>query len=324
MPPEMPLPNDLSLDPRFSPSGMQIEINSSSLGPFKACPRKYYYAVLWGWRTREAKVDLAFGSLVHEGIGEYEKCRISWAHEESMLMMVDWAMQKTWNPKLKRGILTEDNIKNRMSLIRTLIWYADQFGQDGGLETIRAADGHPMIEQRFRFASGLETKLGEPISFYGTLDRLVMMNSRPYVLDTKTTKFGLGESWFAGFSPDNQFSLYLLAARVTSGLDIKELILDGIQVGVNFSRCQRGLVTRDEAQLEEWLEDAGGYIESMERCVTKRYWPQNDRSCGMYGGCEFRSICSASPASREFWLNKLFIRERRETPKVEEAEVANI
>ena len=64
----MKLPIGTELDPRFSRKlpGMQLQVNSSSLGPFKQCPRKYYYTIVTGLETAERSIHLTFGTLVHK------------------------------------------------------------------------------------------------------------------------------------------------------------------------------------------------------------------------------------------------------------------
>jgi hypothetical protein len=306
---KMPLPEEL--DKRFSSQtpGLQLLVNSSSLGPFKLCPRRYYYEIIWGWRSFRESVHLIFGSWVHAGRGGYEILRYKgMGHEEALEETVAWALKATWNSKLKRPWQSDDSGKNRLGLVRTLVWYLDQFGENDAFETIVLADGRPAVELGFQFDSGYHTRLGEPWEFFGTLDRLAKLNDEPYILDTKTTGHQVGPGFFAGFSPDNQFSLYQIGARVAFDVPVRALVVDGIQIGASFSRMQRGVVPRDDAQLDEWLSDSGIWLGQMEACAERSYWPMNDKSCSVYGGCPFREVCSASPASRQGWLEKGFER----------------
>ena len=134
------------------------------------------------------------------------------------------------------------------------------------------------------------------------------LNGATYIKDIKTTKSGLGTRYFDRYSPDNQFSLYVLAGQICFDVEVKGIIADAIQVGTNFSRFERALVPRSKEVLEEWLVDARWWLRAMERCAQDDYWPQNDKSCGLYGGCEFREVCSMRPASRETWLERNYVR----------------
>jgi PD-(D/E)XK nuclease superfamily len=305
----MPLP--ATLDKRFSQAtpGLQLLVNSSSLGPFKLCPRRYYYEIIWGWRSFRESVHLVFGGWIHEGRARYEQERFrGTSHDDAMDLVLDWALRVTWNKELKRPWQSDDPGKNRLGLVRTLVWYLDTFGRDDPFETLLLGDGSPAVELGFQFASGYETKAGEVWEFFGTLDRLAKLNDLPYILDTKTTGHEVGPRFFSGFSPDNQFSLYMLGARIAFDVPVKALIVDGIQIGATFSRMQRGPVARDDAQLDEWLRDSGTWLGQMETCASEGYWPQNDKSCGAFGGCPFREVCSASPIGRQIWLEKSFTR----------------
>ncbi len=310
------LPVETSSDPRFSTTlpGLQLQVNSSSLGPFKQCPRKYYYSIICGWESHDTSVHLTFGTLIHAGIARYELERHQGAsHDDALMTTLRAALEVTWDKRLGRPWISNHPEKNRGSFIRSLVWYLEAFGQNEHMERVVLPGEALAVELPFVFDSQYKAEsTGEAVMFYGTLDRLVKLNDKMYVLDTKTTKSALAPAWFKSFSPDNQFSLYMLAAQVVFGIQATALLLDGMQAGAGFTRLERGVVQRSEASLEEWLDDAHYWLAQMESCAVAQYWPQNDKACSMYGGCEFREICSASPASRELWLSKGF---RKRAPR---------
>src|SRR5204862_513337 len=112
----------------------------------------------------------------------------------------------------------------------------------------------------------------------------------------------LSPEWFSMFNPDNQMSLYTLASQIVYEQPVKGVIISGAQILVNFTRFQRGFTTRHREELDEWLEEAGWYIKLGEAYARKSFWPKNDKACGHYGGCSFRSICSSAPAMRDTLL----------------------
>jgi hypothetical protein len=294
-------------DPRFSPVllNLQVKINSSSLGPFKKCPRYYQYTIIDQLQSRASSVHLTFGTLIHEAIGAYEAKRLAGAdHESALLQVVHSVLLRTWNVKLGRGWQSGHADKNREGLIRTIVWYLDA-QRDSALQTLQLPSG-PAIELRFEFDSGYTASTGERITFYGTLDRLVEISNRPYILDTKTTGYKVDTGFFNRFSPDNQFSLYILAAKVAFAVPAEGLICDAIQVGATFSRFQRGIIPRTDEQVNEWLHDAHWWLGQMDSCAQKGHWPMNDKSCGLFGGCEFREICGTAPKARGLWLGQSF------------------
>lgn len=289
--------------------GFQWAIDSTSLGEAKLCPKKYHYSIVQGLQPKAESPHLRFGLLLHEGRERYERLHQQQpllSHDELLDAILDWALRETWDQRLGRPWLSGHNVKNRQTLIQTLVWYLDAMAQGDNLETLILANGKPAVELSFRFDSGLVIG-GENIILCGHLDRLAELSGQRFVSDIKTSSSELSPRWLAQFTPGNQFSLYSIAARVAFDEPVKGLIVDGVQVGVGFARFARHIVPRDEATLEEWLEDAGYWIGQMHQWAREARWPRNDKACDLYGGCPFRSVCSKSPASRERELALNFI-----------------
>lgn len=294
----------------FSPSlpGFQWAIDSTSLGEAKLCPQKYYLSIVRGFQPREESPHLRFGLLLHEGRERYEKFRfanLSATHDEALDEVLDWALKATWDQRMKRAWISGHNLKNRQTLIQTLVWYLDAQAQNDSLVTIRLANGKPAVELSFRFDSGLKVG-GESIIFCGHLDRLASLNDKIYVPDIKTSSSEPTARWAQQFSPGNQFSMYTLTGRVAFEQRVEGVMVDGIQVGVGFSRFARHLVPRTDQLLEEWREDVGYWVSQMYLWASQGKWPHNDKVCDLYGGCQFRSICNRSPGQRENWLKTEF------------------
>lgn len=290
--------------------GLQLAVDSTSLGEFKTCPRKYYYRIILGLQPNEESVHLTFGILLHTGSELYDKFKAKgFDHEVALLHVVKWAMTVTWNKALQRPAFTGTPEKNRLTLLRSLVWYLDQYegGEATALQPFILKNGKPAVELSFHFDSGAKARsTGEPISLCGHLDKIKLLNDRPYIMDIKSTKSTLSPHFFAQFNPHNQFSLYSLAGQVAFDQPTAGLIIDAVQVGVNFSRMHRELIQRDQAQIDEWLGMLGYWLQQMEVAALAASWPMNETSCDKYGGCDFRSICSKSPASRQLWLDKGF------------------
>lgn len=200
-----------------------------------------------------------------------------------------------------------DANKNRMSLVRTVQWYLDHYKTDPA-ETVILRNGKPAVELSFRMELPLVAPTGSPYIAAGHLDRLVNFAGGQYVLDRKSTKSTISTNYFDGYSPDNQMSLYSLAAQVVLEVPAKGVIIDACQIGVDFSRFRRGFAMRTQEQLNEFLHDFLHFIKEAERHAEARYWPMNDKACGMYGGCKFREVCSKSPSVREGFLQANFHR----------------
>ncbi len=309
--PALGLPIELLDNGAFSKiqPGFQTSVDSTSLGTFKECPRKYYYSIIWGYQPVQQSVHLTFGLLMHSGREIYYHARSSGKdHDESLDLAVEWGLKVTWNRELSRPWISNSSEKNRNTFLRSLIWYLDRYGENDPLETVILRNGKPAVELSFQFDSGFTSAGGERVQLCGHIDRVVRLNDEIYISDLKTSKHQLDGRFFKQFSPDNQFSLYVLAGQIAFEQEAKGLILDALQVIVSDTRFQRGMIERSTAQLEEWLADCHWWIGQMEAAAQQQWWAQNDKSCGLYGGCPFREVCSKSPSSRQKWLGAEFKR----------------
>jgi hypothetical protein len=299
---------------------LQLSWDSTSLGTFKECPRKYFFTMVMGRAPRRESVHLIFGTLYHSGLEKYDHEKAAGTdHEAAVLSAVRYTLEKAWNRKLGRTWVSDDPNKNLETLIRTIVWYLDQF-KDDTLETVILANGKPAVELSFKFQTDYYTADGIPFMLCGHLDRLVTWDGVPFILDHKTTKSTIGEDFFSKFTPDNQFSLYPVAAKVVYQTPVKGIIVNGAQIAVNFSRFQRSTIPRSEDFLNEWYNDTGFWLKQAESCAEASYWPANDKSCGNYGGCPFRSVCSKPPSSRIQWLNSTFV-ERSWDPTISRGDI---
>ena len=304
-----------------SPSGLfplQLAVDSTSLKAFKHCPRFYYYSILLGYQTKQESVHLTFGLLVHQTLEHYHHGKASRKnHPDSLDFALDWALRATWNRELNRPWDSGDSYKNRFTLIRTVVWYLDKYGENDALETVILTNGKPAVELSFSFQSGFTSRLtGEPFLFCGHLDRLALLNGDAYIPDVKTTKSELNARFWAQHNPSTQFGMYLLAGEIVYKLPVKGLIVDGAQVQVGNSRFDRHLITKDQFQMEEFYSGTGRWLTRMEACAEHAFntiagdpaaaYEMNEESCSKYNGCEFQSICSRSPGSRQQWLDAGF------------------
>jgi hypothetical protein len=281
---------------------LQFAWDSTSLGYLKECPRKYFYTIVEGWRGKGQSVHLEFGGLYHKALEEYDKLRArEYPHDETLAAVVSHVLWASYPWPF------DHNTKTRFNLIRSIIWYLDQFENDAA-KTVRLLDGSPAVELSFRFELERPASPEQPYLLCGHLDRLVEFSGGFYVMDRKTTGSTLGGYYFDGFNPDNQMSLYSLAGRCVYNTPVRGVIIDAAQIAVGFTRFDRGFTYRTEAQLNEWLRDLGYWLDQAERYAANEYWPMNDKSCHNYGGCPFRGVCSKDPAVRESFLESDFER----------------
>ena len=299
-------------------TNIQVAWDSTSLGWLKVCPRLYYYQMIEGYSSQEESVHLRFGQEYHHALQDYDISRAAGIiHNDAVHDVVRELLLRTadFDPDHK--------VKTRNSLVRTVIWYLDQF-QKEQTHTHILADGKPAVELSFRFeldwGPGYDANVqadakytGHPYILSGHLDRVVSMNSDLFVMDRKTTSSAPGSWFYSQFEPDNQMSLYTFAGQIVLGTPVRGVIIDAAQVLEEESRFGRGFTYRTQAQTTEWLTDLRYWLTLAEQYAVSNYWPMNDKSCGHYRsekdgkiGCPFRGICGKDPSVRETFLKTQF------------------
>lgn len=324
----------------------QIAWDSTSLGLFKECPRKYYYQIILGWQPKHQSVHLKFGQLYHSGMEAYDhfcaelgKLNGGLTDDEHMegirralrhvlILAAEYetcpACQGTGkgegfpdsqlyclacNGKKKRfvsGWRSEDPYKNMWTLVRSIVWYLDKY-RNSPLRTVLLSNGKPAVELSFYFDAGDIN--GIAVGYCGHLDRVVENENeqgRKSVHDRKTTKGQLNARYWKSFTPHNQFSLYTAAASIHYDQPTWGLTVDAAQVLVNSSSFQRQFIPFPPAIINEWLAESQVWISLAYRFAEMNNWPRNDKSCGNYGGCPFQSVCSKSEGFRRQWLEADF------------------
>jgi PD-(D/E)XK nuclease superfamily len=288
---------------------LQIAWDSTSLGALKSCPRLYQYSIIEGYGIPLDNPHLKFGIVFHSATELYSRHRARGSdHQTSLLIALRHALVETWDFTLGRPWASKEPTKTRDTLLRSIVWYLDQF-QNDPLETLILDNGVPAVELSFRFDTDLETSSGENFQLCGHIDRVVSWNGEIWITDKKTTKAELDDHWFRNFTPDNQVSLYSIAGIVTLNKEIDGLIIDGCQILVTGSRFRRKPISRSREQLEEWMTDLRFWLHQAEGYARANHWPQNEKSCGFgRNQCQFRSVCSAEPAIRQTLLDSQFSR----------------
>lgn len=291
----------------------QFAWDSTSLGYIKSCPRKYYYTMIEGWRATGASVHLDFGGWYASALEHYYKHLANgMAPDDALDEIVLEALINSWEhdrdeegeriPGTGQAWESHHNAKTRETLIRSIVWYIDQFGENDSMSTVILANGKPAVELSFKM------DIGDGLLLCGHLDRVVEYGGVEYVTDQKTTGSTLSSYYFDQYNPHNQMTLYSLAAKVVFGMPVKGVVIDAAQIAVGFTRFERGFTFRTDSQLEEFLGNARWWISVAHRCADEGNWPMNESSCGDYGGCPFRDICSKAPEMRERFLESNFTR----------------
>lgn len=290
---------------------LQIAWDSVSLGLLKECPRKYQYTLIEGWQHKKTSHHLVFGIWYHSSLEKYDRARAKGAsHDDALRQAVSTALEisgtrnedGTFSP-----YISDDKNKTRETLVRTVIWYLEQFSSDPA-ETIILDNGQPAVELSFRFDTHYSAPDGQNYILCGHLDRMVNFAGDAYVMDRKTTKGTISSNYFDQFHPDSQMSQYTVAGKVVYNLPVRGVIIDAAQIGVTFSRFERAFASRTQGELDEWMQDTFVWLRQNETFVEADHWPMNDKSCSKYGGCVFLNVCNKDPSVRKTFLEADFVK----------------
>lgn len=330
----------------FDANGVQFGWDSTSIKIAQECLYKYKLKMIDGWTPHRRSVHLDFGGWYASALESFHKYRADGqSHEDALIEVVHEALIESWvYPDCETCLPGKDgkasglvqvadqelgqcpacggngqstsgghpwesdhSAKTRPNLIRTIIWYIDQF-RDDPCETVILADGKPAVEHSFRLEADNDVILS------GHLDRLVLYGDKPYIQDQKTTGTTITPRYFEQWSPETQMSLYTFAGKAIFGVPVKGVIIDAAQIAVGFSRFERGFTFRDDPQLDEWYDHAMMHIQSARTATRENHFPMNPASCNNYGGCQFRNICSKSPSVRDRFLDGDFVKGERWDP----------
>ena len=307
----------------FDASGVQYAWDSVSLGLLKTCPRKYFLTMVQNWQPKKRSPHLDFGIWFHSALEGYLKLMAKpemaglpedEKHEAAVRGVVRQALISSvgYEPPINNRTGEPKKDKTRMGLIRTIVWYLDKYGVNDNVRPVLLSDGRPAVELSFRF------DIGRDLMLAGHLDQIVTFGGELYVMDHKTSSSTVtGASaryFFKQFKPDNQMSLYALGANVAFHVPVRGVIIDAVQIAVEFSAFQRDVTYRNQAELAEFLEGVYAYRTQAETYHAAGFWPMNESACGNYGGCVFRDVCSQAPSVRDRFLAKDFTQEKPWNP----------
>ncbi len=307
---------------------LQFAWDNTSLVLLKECPRKYYYAIICGYRPLRKAPPLYFGGMFHKALEVYDEARAKGTdHTEAQVLAVKKAMlstmhvepekqEESFDPETGEVTLktvpprlvlwqSDDPNRSRETLIRSICWYTEHF-RDDVLKTYVFPDGTPAIELSFRFDLPINTPDGDPYLYVGHIDKVAEMANQLWNVERKHTKRTLSSSYFSGYTPNGQVTGYSFAGKVVLHKPVSGTIVDATQVAVGFNRHARHMAMRNEEQLNEWLVNTIHWIKMAEHYAASDYWPMNEESCHKYSGCQFRDVCSKSPSNRQVWLDRDF------------------
>ena len=188
-------------------------------------------------------------------------------------------------------------------------------------------ESHPTMLEEAAVYEGAEKLLtfdwpspdgsGEFITLRGMPDLpMKFPNGGNYVVDHKWTTMWLNSWWEKQFKVGHQLKIYAAMMAQKEGISFDGGFVNAIYMGKSpksdWSKIQSSpnrLIQIDftPKHLEETWRWARGIQAIEETCESLGIWPQNERACSDWGGCEFLELCEAPPgALRESLMRTKF------------------
>jgi hypothetical protein len=303
--------------------GLQLAWDATSLQSFMSCAARYDMEIRRGYRLKGNTVHIDWGHFLHGSLEAFDHALLAGMDkEDAMYEALDWALKATgqelWKHKTKGTLRneldkshdpeewerlwvpwgSEDEKKTRQTLIRAIVWFADE--QAGNVQPYAFPDGTPAIELSFRIPLPTRSAKGEPFLLCGHLDGMALLGDELFIRERKTTKTTIGAYYWERYSPNVQVDTYDLAGWLLfPDLKISGVMMEAIQTAVEFTRVARQPLYHTKARREEWLKRVLEIIAEAEKCAENSYWPMNTAACNLNGGCPYQRVCRADPSQRE-------------------------
>ncbi len=285
---------------------LRLAWSASSLGNL-VCMRKYYYSSVKRYRRTISNIDLEWGSVYHEALEGYDKTLKALGKESALLYALRVAFSKA---KACPIILaSEENTKNLRTLIRTIIWYVEEYGDTA--PALEFPNGVIASELEFALPLGMKASTGEDYLIYGKLDGILDLGDELWIRERKSSRTTITSKSFylKRYHPDTQMSTYDLAGHLLfPDLRLEGVMIEQCQTAVGFARFRRHEIRRVDAQREEFLRDIKILIKQAETCLLDGYMPKNEKACDANFGCDYRKYCDMNPLSRDVFMKSELVR----------------
>ena len=301
--------------------------DATTLSDFLKDPASYYLKRVKGWSPIFPRPPLVYGVMLQGGLERYDKIRATGSSDDGLEAAIEYAVEEAKHPLGFEYSLDEisrefgkDNQKNHRTLktlLRTFVWYQQEYGGDEDSARILLMNGEPAVEVPFRIPLPIKTPYGENYILAGHMDAAVDLFGNKFVLERKHTLTTLSKYYFDGWKANTQFSTYAMVGSAVLGEQVDGILLDAVQVGVSFSRFHRREILRTKGQQDEFLNNIMLWIKQAEYMAENDHWPINEGGLSMYGGSSFRKILTLDPAHREQYLHENFKQEEPWNPLIE-------
>lgn len=271
-------------------------VDSTKLKTYAACPRKYFYEYIVGWRPDKPSNHLHFGSAWHLGMAHLLEKGYTVEQVKEAYRLFEEEYRKEFPD------YTDDDLfpKTPYMAARAYAAYCDTYGRiDTNLETIytEVAGSVPLLDNK---------------RLYFKMDSIMLDDNGYYLSLEHKTGSRLSKAWVDGWKTDIQTGTYqhvmncVFTPDKVWGVKINGVFfLSGIKKAgeVKFERVP---VRRTLQMMDDWLLTVMGYVRDIERDTDAALTVGESRSvmtafrknvtnCTQYGTCPYLDFCITWP-----------------------------
>lgn len=313
-------------------SGQPRVWDATRLKQAMECPRKFYYGTVLGLRDG-GSVHTEFGSLYHGAVEELDTRLLRGEDREAATLAVfrrlleeTWTEEGPWGgwigeapgpcPKAHKGrckcerptevrYLPNDERKNRLTLLRAFLTYADSEGPD----LYAFPDGTPAVEVQVRVPLPLQSPDGTPYELLANIDSLVVWEGELTIRERKTTSRSLTARYWDQFNPNPQIDTYDLIFHLVYADEDQgapSIMIEAMEIKSDGScRLVRQPLRIPASRREEWFNEIQAVVYEMEQRARgvavgqdpDRCYPRNTTACTSGHPCPFLSVCREGPGA---------------------------
>lgn len=276
--------------PRYEPTIR----DHTAVNTFMTCPRKYFYRIVLGFKSRGDAPYFAWGSAYHKfrevleatyGYGDNAPRVFDIKLSEKALLEATRAGLQYWNTHGQdQPVGSKFDWMTGPRLIQVFRKAFDHWVQEKQRGRIQVL----AIEQFFI------VELEDGSSTTGRADQIVRWNGKLWGRDFKTTS---KEEAFIkrAVTPNDQFTRYTVAESKMAGESVNGQLIEYMYNAKSTKTQQKGPAiftipaTRTPGELEEWEREQTVINKFLDACRESDIWPMATNSC-VY--CEYHSVCS--------------------------------
>lgn len=279
-------------------------IDSTKIKNYMACPRKYFFEYVLGWRPMTGSIHLEFGKAMHVAMEELARGRIRegrmhYTDEDAARGVMEFS--KIFNSYLENSGKSEDECdpKNTQGMMHMLAVYIDTYQRENYMPLHVEISGSVPIGT---------TPDGEDKRIFFRLDEIGVNEKGDHLVVDHKTASQDSASWDAQWRVNTQMGTYTHLLHSIYGDKVDCVVVNGLIFRKNTKTGKGCGVKRlpihlEKLAMQSWLENVQFHYDEIMRNTelffsdqdkpnVMRAFPQRETACTDYGSvCPYIQYC---------------------------------